>query len=212
MKFKTLYFLLAGLLAVGPVATDTKTDAEFNQMMQSSFRDEGIATVDRLKQDETNAACSKAMGAHLPAASAQSIEKAALASVRPPSDGKYLGDWRAGEKLAQNGRGMTWNEKSAATSSNGGNCYNCHQLSKAELSFGTIGPSLYRYGANRGVTDPQSPTAKPIVEYAWNKLNNSKATNACSDMPRFGQAGLLSEAQLKDLMALLLDPESVVNR
>ena len=66
MKFKTLYFLLAGLLAVGPVAADTKTDAEFNQMMQSSFRDEGIATVDRLKQDETNAACSKAMGAHLP--------------------------------------------------------------------------------------------------------------------------------------------------
>ena len=62
------------------------------------------------------------------------------------------------------------------------------------------------------MTDPQSPTAKPIVEYAWNKLNNSKATNACSDMPRFGQAGLLSEAQLKDLMALLLDPESVVNR
>jgi sulfur-oxidizing protein SoxX len=212
MKFKTAYFFLIGMLVVGYSAADPKRDADFNKMMQSSFRDEGIATVDRLKQDESNAECSKAMGASLPPARAQAIEKAAMETVRPPSDGKYIGDWRAGEKLAQNGRGMTWTDKSAASSANGGNCYNCHQVSKEELSFGTIGPSLYRYGVIRGVTDPESPSSKAIVEYTWSKLYNSKATNACSGMPRFGHGGLLNEAQMKDLMALLLDPQSVANR
>jgi sulfur-oxidizing protein SoxX len=31
-------------------------------------------------------------------------------------------------------------------------------------------------------------------------------------MPRFGHAGLLNEQQLKDIMALLLDPRSPVNQ
>jgi len=200
---------LAGCAAVAPTPD---YDAMLQSMMKASFRDQGIAKVDRLQQDAANAQCSQAQGKDLPDATAKAIESANLKTVKLPSDGKFIGDWKLGQKLAQDGGGMTWTDKSTDYSQNGGNCYNCHQLSKAELSFGTIGPSLYRYGANRGVTDPQSPTAKPIVEYAWNKLNNSKATNACSDMPRFGQAGLLSEAQLKDLMALLLDPESVVNR
>jgi len=31
-------------------------------------------------------------------------------------------------------------------------------------------------------------------------------------MPRFGAAGILTEKQLKDVMALLLDPASPVNQ
>jgi sulfur-oxidizing protein SoxX len=31
-------------------------------------------------------------------------------------------------------------------------------------------------------------------------------------MPRFGHKGMLSEKQLKDIMALLLDPKSPVNQ
>jgi sulfur-oxidizing protein SoxX len=31
-------------------------------------------------------------------------------------------------------------------------------------------------------------------------------------MPRFGDAGILTEAQIKDVMALLLDPASPVNQ
>jgi sulfur-oxidizing protein SoxX len=30
-------------------------------------------------------------------------------------------------------------------------------------------------------------------------------------MPRFGHKGILTEAQIKDLVALLLDPQSPVN-
>jgi len=211
---KLIVLSAAGALVVGcaSMAPAPDYDALVAQMMNGSFRDEGIAKVDRLQQDEANAACSKAQGANLPDSVANPIQQAALKSVRMPADGVFLGDWREGEKLAQNGRGMTWTDKSAASSANGGNCYNCHQITKAEISFGTIGPSLYNYGKLRGVTDPQSAAAKPIVEYTWTKLWNAKAYNACSGMPRFGHAGLLDETQLKHLMALILDPKSPVNQ
>ncbi len=201
--------LLAGCAAMAP-APDY--DALAAQMMQASFRDQGIAKVDRLQQDASNQACSKSQGADLPAAAAKAIEAEAMKTVVMPADGKFIGDWKAGEALAQNGRGMTWTDPSAAPKSNGGNCYNCHQISKAEISFGTLGPSLYNYGKIRGVTDPTSAAAKPMVEYTWGKLYNAKAYNACSGMPRFGHAKLLDEGQMKDLMALLLDPKSPVNQ
>ena len=187
-------------------------DALLAQMMSGSFRDEGIVKVDRLQQDAANAACSQAQGGSPPDAVAEAIQQAALKTVRMPAGGQFIGDWREGEKLAQNGRGMTWSDKSAAPAANGGNCYNCHQITKAEISFGTIGPSLYHYGKNRGIADPNSVEAKAIVEYTWTKLWNAKAYNACSGMPRFGHAGLLDEKQLKDLMALILDPKSPVNQ
>jgi sulfur-oxidizing protein SoxX len=106
---------------------------------------------------------------------------------------------------------MTWSDASAAPSANGANCYNCHQISKTEISFGTIGPSLYQYGKLRGVTDPKDPAARPMLEYTWGKIYNAWAYNACSNMPRFGHKGLLDEQQMKHVMALLLDPASPVN-
>ena len=195
-----------------PMPTAAELDARMAAMMKASFRDQGIATVDRLVQDEANEACSKAEGAPLPEATAKRIEAVNLETIRPPSDGRYLGDWKRGEALAQSGRGMTWSDPSAAPENNGGNCYNCHRISGAEISHGTIGPSLHQYGRLRGVTDPASPAARPVVEYTWGKLWNTRAYNACSNMPRFGHAGLLNESQLKDLMALLLDPKSPVNQ
>jgi sulfur-oxidizing protein SoxX len=105
---------------------------------------------------------------------------------------------------------MTWTDPAGAPA--GGNCYNCHQMSKAEISFGTIGPSLYNYGKLRGVNDPADPASAPIVQYTWGKIWNAKAYSACSEMPRFGHAKVLSEQQIQDLMALLLDPKSPVNQ
>jgi L-cysteine S-thiosulfotransferase len=215
---KKTHRLVAGLLLWGGLAgcaapsLAPNYDVLVADMLKASFRDQGIAKVDRLQQDASNAECSKSEGKSLPEARGKAIEAANLATVKMPADGKFIGDWKEGEKLAQNGRGMTWSEPSAATSLNGGNCYNCHQVSKAEISFGTIGPSLYNYGKLRGVADPADPNAKPIVEYTWGKLYNAKAYNACSGMPRFGHAGLLDETQLKHLMALLLDPKSPVNQ
>jgi sulfur-oxidizing protein SoxX len=200
---------LAGCAAVSP-APDY--DAMLQSVLKASFRDQGIAMVVGLKQDASNQACSEAQGKDLADATAKAIEAENLKTVKMPSGGKFIGDWKAGEKLAQDGGGMTWSDKSTANSENGGNCYNCHQLSQAEISYGTIGPSLYNYGKIRGVTDPASAAAKPIVDYTWGKLYNAKAYNACSAMPRFGHAGMLNEKQLQDLMALLLDPKSPVNQ
>ncbi len=183
-------------------------DRAAKEMIEHSFRDQGIAKVDRLKQDDVQRACSQATP---PGAEVQKrLEAESLATIRWPSDGRYLGDWKAGEALAQNGRGMTWSDPSGAPS--GGNCYNCHQIAKSEISYGTIGPSLYNYGKIRGVKDPSAPESFAIVQYTWGKLYNAKAYNACSGMPRFGHSGALTEAQLRDLMALLLDPRSPVNQ
>ena len=178
--------------------------------IKAAFRDEGIAKVDRIQQDLRQAACSSDRPPT--DAVAEQVMAQARAGVKWPAGGQYFGDWREGEKLAQNGRGMTWTDATAAPSANGGSCYNCHQIGKAEISFGNIGPNLYNYGKNRGVSDPASAAAKPIVEYTWTKMWNAKAYNACSGMPRFGHGGLLDETQLKHLMALLLDPKSPVNQ
>lgn len=213
-KIKSLFSVVALLAMAGCAMLQPGPNyAELvRQMMDGSFRNEGIATTDRLVQDQANAACSEAQGASPPDAVVDAIQQEALKSVRMPSDGKFTGDWREGEKLAQNGRGMTWTDKTALPKDNGGNCLNCHQVTKEELSYGTLGPSLYHYGKDRGVVDPESPEARPIVEYTWTKIYNAKSYNACSGMPRFGHAGLLDEKQIKHLMALLLDPKSPVNR
>jgi L-cysteine S-thiosulfotransferase len=199
--------VLAGCASVPGSA---ELDAQAQAMMKASFRDQGIAKVDRIQQDLGQQACSSDKPP--PPEVVKRIEAEALASIKPPSGGKYLGDWREGEKLAQSGRGMTWSDASAAPSANGGNCYNCHQISKAEISYGTIGPSLYQYGKLRGVKDPADPGSAAMLQYTWGKLYNSKAYAACSNMPRFGHARILDETQLQHLMALLLDPKSPVNQ
>ncbi|MBO9679936.1 MAG: sulfur oxidation c-type cytochrome SoxX [Acidovorax sp.] len=206
--------LVSSVAIFGCASIDQTAEADrvTAAVVKASFRDQGIAKVDRLEQDEANKACSAAdvTGQPVDAKVAQAIEAANLKAVKWPSDGKYLGDWREGEKIAQNGRGMTWTD--AAGSPNGGNCYNCHQITKEEISFGTLGPSLYQYGKIRGVANPDSAEAKPIVEYTWGKIWNARAYNACSSMPRAGHAGVLSESQVRHVMALLLDPQSPVNR
>ena len=190
--------------------TSQQLDAEAQAIIKASFRDQGIAKVDRIQQDLGQAACSSDKPPS--DAVADQVMAQARASVKWPTGGQYFGDWREGEKIAQNGRGMTWTDSSSATSANGGSCYNCHQMAKAEISFGNIGPSLYNYGKNRGVSDVMAPTAQPIIEYTWTKLYNSKSYAACSNMPRFGHAKLLDEKQLAHVMSLLLDPKSPVNQ
>ena len=196
------------LVAVG--CASGPSVAELNeltrQIVKASFRDEGIAKADRvLNTDETNRACSEAdvAGTPLDEKTAKALEEINLKAIKWPSDGKFIGDWKEGEKIAQSGRGLTWTDK--ATDVNCGNCYNCHQIDPKEISYGTIGPSLSGYGKMRGY----SPE---VITYTWNRINNAKAYNACSNMPRIAHFKLLNEKQIQDVMALLLDPESPVNK
>lgn len=215
-QYKIMLSVLAATAIVAGCANDPgliDLDKLTADIVKASFRDEGIVKVSVLDTDETNRACSAAdvAGVPLDDATANALQEANLKTIKWPLDGKFLGNWKAGEALAQNGRGLTWTDK--ADTPNGGNCYNCHQIDKKEISFGTIGPSLYNYGKLRGVTDdPNSPAAKAIVEYTWGKIWNAKAYNACSNMPRAGHMGILNEAQVRDIMALLLDPKSPVNQ
>lgn len=195
--------LCAATLACGAALAEEVRDyrAEAIAMMKRDFKTRGIATADRVHEDGLQAICNRTSD-QPPKAVAERLEKDQLEGVKYPADGKLLGDWKEGEKIAQSGRGMTWSDKAGIPG--GGNCYNCHQIGPQETSFGTLGPSLYQYGKLRGNT-PE------IQKYTYGKIYNAKAFNLCSAMPRFGHAGALTESQIKDLVALLLDPQSPVN-
>lgn len=179
------------------------SDAEVKQELIASFQNKGIAKVDRLEQSELQRVCSQYADKPLPADLRERLQAEAKKTVKFPADGKFLGDWKSGEKIAQSGRGLQYSDDEKTVA--GGNCYACHQLSKEEIAFGNIGPTLYHYGKLRG-------NSKETLEYTWTRLWNGHAFAACNNMPRFGDAGILTEAQLKDVMALLLDPASPVNR
>jgi L-cysteine S-thiosulfotransferase len=200
---------LLGVAGCASLPSSAELDREAMAVIKAAFRDQGIAKVERISQDLGQSACS----ADTPPGEALAAQVMAQArsTVKWPTGGQYIGDWREGERIAQNGRGLTWTDSSAAASANGGSCYNCHQISKQEISFGNIGPSLYQYGRNRGVSDVLAPTAQPIIEYTWMKIFNGKSYNACSNMPRFGHVGILDEKQMAHVMALILDPKSPVN-
>jgi sulfur-oxidizing protein SoxX len=156
----------------------------------------------RIEPDETLKICN-ATHNNVPPAEADKIVARELAKVVYPADGKMLGDWKEGAKIANNGRGGQFSDDASTVA--GGNCYACHQMEKKELSYGTLGPSLTAYGRDRNF----SPDA---VKAAFTKIYDSQAVFACSNMPRFGANKVLSEKQITDLVAFLLDPESPVNK
>lgn len=206
----TIAALLAAALAMGCASTPSRE--EVIASLKASFSERGVAKLDRLDQTEIQRVCSEAATAGKPLddATRARIQGALLAAIPYPADGKLLGDWREGEKVAQNGRGLQFSD--AAGAPNGANCYACHQLSPQEISYGNQGPSLLKYAVNRGVKDPSAPESQAIVRYTWARIWNTHSMNACSGMPRFGDAGILTQAQIKDVMALLLDPNSPVNK
>ncbi len=182
---------------------DADVRARATAMMKSSFKARGQAQLSRLDQDETQRLCSEYANRSLPPSVAEKIQQANLATVKFPADGNLVGDWKAGERIAQSGQGFQYSDNPQTPA--GANCYACHQLSAAELAYGTIGPSLYQFGKLRGFTDETR-------KYAWSKVYNAEAFNACSNMPRFGHQHILTEQQIRDVVALLMDPASPVNQ
>jgi L-cysteine S-thiosulfotransferase len=182
------------------------------ETLKASFTERGPAKLDRLEQNEVQQVCSQAdaTGKAVDGKTRTRLEAVLYKNIPYPADEKYIGDWKLGEKIAQDGTGLQFSDKIGAPS--GANCYACHQIAPQEISYGNIGPSLYKYGVNRGVKDPNSKDSLPIVQYTWARIWNTHSVNLCSNMPRFGDAGILTTAQIKDVMALLLDPASPVNK
>jgi L-cysteine S-thiosulfotransferase len=195
--------LIAPALVLAACATYTPpTVDETRAVIRDGFRDRGIAKVDRLNQSDLQATCSQYQNKPPEDVRAR-LQKAAAATIRYPADGNWLGDFKQGERIAQTGVGLQWTDGPATV--NGGNCYACHQLAKEEIAYGNIGPSLYQYAKVRGTGDDS-------LRYTWGKIWNAHAYHACSQMPRFGDAGILTEEQIRHVMALLLDPASPVNK
>lgn len=156
----------------------------------------------RIVQDETQRVCTATLN-EPSQAEFDAIRAREAATVVYPADGNVMGDWRRGQQIAQRGTGGQFSDQ--PNTARGGNCYACHQLSKAEVSFGTLGPSLLEYGKVREF--------KPeMAREAFAKVYNAMAVFPCSQMPRFGFHKFLTEEQIKDVVAYLFDRESPVNR
>ena len=207
IRKRGLWLLLLATTLLAACAVQPQPEADLSvqtaQVLGNSFVARGIAGMDRLNQDMVQQLCTEYGDKPIPPAVADKIVASQLATIRKPASGKLIGDWRAGEKLAQEGRGLQFSD--TADGPRGGNCYACHQLGAQEISYGNLGPSLAKYGTLRG-------NSAAIVEYTYNKIYNAQAYTACTNMPRFGHRQILTPEQITDLVALLLDPQSAVNK
>ena len=82
---------------------------------------------------------------------------------------------------------------------------NTGELPIACLTDGTVGPSLLHYGKIRNFGEAET-------KVAYEKIYNPHASIPCSLMPRLGANKVLTVDQIKDLVALLMSPDSPVNK
>ena len=165
--------------------------------MKASFRDQGIATVDRLQPGRRATRLLAGRGQ----AAARGRAPGAIEAAEPEDD-PVAGRRPLHRRLArgredraerprhdldrQAGEPATAATATPATSST---------QERDLLRHDRPEPLQLRQAARR--ERPASPAAKAVVEYTWGKLWNAKAYNACSNMPRFGHAGILTEQQIK---------------
>jgi L-cysteine S-thiosulfotransferase len=200
----SLALVTQSALAAGTNDTAVKNAEE---IVRKAFVD---ATPDewkaRLAQDQMQAACSYYHNEPPPDMAVRIVSEA-QASIRYPADGKLLGDWKQGAKLAaiSTGGHIGKIQPDPPGKPRGGNCYACHALTPQEVAAGNIGPGLTNYLKLRG----NSPGT---VKSVYDKIYNAQAQYACSLMPRFGHNGWLTPEQIADIVAFLLDAESPVNK
>jgi len=193
--------------ASGKLVTKNPVTAEAEKVFRDSFRiDNPKYWMQRVEQDEAMKLCGQYKD-NPPTALRQKIELAQKASIRYPVEGKLIGNWKEGEKIVAHGRGghVGFIQPDKPMTPRGGNCYACHELDKKEVAYGTIGPSLHNFGKIRGYSDD-------IVKYAYDKVYNSNAFNACTNMPRFGLHNWLTPEEITHVVAFIMDPESPVNK
>jgi sulfur-oxidizing protein SoxX len=193
-------------LAGGAVAQQKKTPVDpalVEKAIAGSWAKADADWQARLAQDDTQKECS-AYRNDPPKEVAQAIAKREQASIVYPADGNLMGDWKNGEKLAESGYGGRYTDY-PPRQANGGNCYACHQLAKAQVSYGTLGPSLLEYGKIRKF-------AVADVKGVYERIYNPHAALACANMPRLGASKFLTVDQIRDLVAYVMSPDSPVNK
>jgi sulfur-oxidizing protein SoxX len=143
--------------------------------MKASFKANGQAGLDRLDQDETQRVCS-ALANKAPSKDvAERLEKTNLATIKYPADGKLVGDWKNGEKIAQEGRGKQFSDDPAGAV--GANCYAC-----------TSSPAGAAYG--------RSAEPVPVRQVAWIRRRDP-ALRLREDLQPRRLCGVLQHAALR---------------
>ncbi len=198
-----IVLMLAGATPAAAQQTTAVDPARIEAAIKSSWPKAPNEWQARLFPDETMKECT-AHHNHPPKAVADAIQQREKAAIQYPPDGKFLGDWKKGERLAQSGYGLRFTDY-PPKQSNGGNCYACHQLTKRELSYGTVGPSLLEYGKLRDFKEQ-------AIKETYEKIYDSHVALPCSFMPRFGANKILTIEQITDIVALLMDRDSPVNQ
>jgi sulfur-oxidizing protein SoxX len=202
LRLTTLSVLLA--FAASPALAQTKLDtAKVDAAIKAAFPTAPADWTPRLTPDQTMRECSAHDNAP-PQAMFDAIKVREKATIVYPPDGKFMGDWKKGEALAQSGYGLRFSDYPPRRP-NGGNCYGCHQLTKQEVSYGTVGPSLLGYGKIKKFSEAD-------IKATYERIFNSNSAAPCSNMPRFGASKILTIEQIKDAVALLMSPDSPVNK
>jgi sulfur-oxidizing protein SoxX len=199
---KKLMLVAALALGTAPAVAGDAPRPNVETYFKSMFKKLPEGWESRLVQDETQRVCSETRN-NPPQVEFDRIKAREIATIQYPADGNVMGDWKKGEKIAQEGRGGQFSDDPAKD--RGGNCYACHQMAIAEVSYGTLGPSLTGYGKARKF---EADAAKA----AYAKIFNAQSVQPCSNMPRFGYHKFLTIEQIKDLTAYLMSPESPVNK
>ena len=191
--------------ATRPRAQSAKA-AKAVAMMKASFKEHGQAKLDRLDQDEVQRICSECHGdTVIPKDVAARLEKAQQAAIKYPADDKYMGDWKAGRAHRADRRRHAVQRRSDA-SPTGGNCYACHQLSQggAVLRHHRAEPVQLRQAARL-----HAGHAEVRLRQGLQLRRRSRRAPTCRAS---ATAGILTEKQIQDVVALLMDPESPVNK
>ena len=113
MKTKIIALAVLGTLAAGCalMMSEEEKAAKALAVMKASFKDNGQAKLDRLDQDEMQRQCSFYVGENkLPKDIAEKLEKSQQALIKYPAEGKFLGDWKEGEKIARSGVGKQFSD------------------------------------------------------------------------------------------------------
>jgi L-cysteine S-thiosulfotransferase len=207
MKQRLILAVLAALTlpaVISPQAQQPQTidPAIVDRYVAATWKSTSDEWKARVTQDESQRVCT-ATGNNPPGAEFDKVLARELASVVYPADGNVIGDWKKGEQVAQRGSGGQFSDTAATV--RGGNCYACHQIAPKEVSYGTLGPSLTNYGKDRKFD-------KDEAKKTYAKVFNAMSIVPCSQMPRFGYHQFLTQEQIKDVVGLLFDPESPVNK
>lgn len=197
--------LVAISFAVAPVSAEGVSEAKMKAVIDAAFPNLPPDLQKRVDQDETQATCSKYRNLP-PEDVADKLLAREQANIVYPADGELMGDWKVALKESNNGFGWRMRDDPVKRKQVvGGNCYACHQLTKEEVAYGNLGPSLLGYGKDRKLD-------KETIKATYDKIYSAQSVLACSNMPRFGVTGFLTPKQIRDYVAMLLDPESSINK